>query len=158
MEHLNIPEFLAAADAFRGLDEPHYPLLAEKFHVHRYAPGEPILQEGERIAMFSIIVDGRVDIVLPEDSEDIHRVSELRLGSLGPGEHVGEYALLDMRPASASVIAAVETTVLQIDTHELQHLLYQHCEIARTVYFNLAILLVDRLRKSNEELDLVSLD
>ena len=158
MEQLNIPEFLASADAFRGLDEAHYPLLAEKFQLQRFAPGEQILQEGERIAMFSIIVDGRVDIVLPEDSQDIHRVSRLTLGSLGPGEHIGEYALLDMRPASASVIATADTTVLQIDTNDLQHLLYRNCEVARTVYFNLALLLVDRLRKSNEELDLLSLD
>jgi CRP/FNR family transcriptional regulator len=158
MNELSTAEVLASVDAFRGLEDAHCQLLADKFQRRRYASGERILQEGERIELFSVIVDGSVDIVLPENSREIHRFSELRLGTLGPGEHIGEYALLDMRPASASAIASTETTLLQIDTHDLQHLLYQHCEIARTVYFNLALLLVDRLRRANQELDLVSLD
>lgn len=158
MNELSTAEFLASVDAFRGLEDAQCELLAEKFQRCRYASGERIMQEGERIEVFSVIVDGSVDIVLPQDSPEIHRVSELKLGTLGPGEHIGEYALLDMRPASASAIAATECTLLQIDTHDLQHLLYQNCELARTVYFNLALLLVDRLRRSNEELDLVSLN
>ena len=158
MNELSTAEILASVDAFRGLEDDHCELLAGKFQRRRFPSGERILQEGERIDMFSVIVDGSVDIVLPEESPEIHRVSELKLGSLGPGEHIGEYALLDMRPASASVIASTDITLLQIDTHDLQHLLYQHCEIARTVYFNLALLMVDRLRRSNQELDLVSFE
>lgn len=158
MSDLNIAEFLASADAFRGLEDTHCQLLAGHFRVRRYGAGEQIMQEGERIELFSLIVDGSVDVVLPETTREIQRASQVRLGTLGPGEHIGEYAMLDMRSASASAIAATDSTLLQIDTHDLQHVLYQNCEIARTVYFNLALLLVDRLRRSNQELDLVTLD
>lgn len=151
-------ELLSMLDVFRGLDEQDCQILADKFERRTFAPGEVICNEGERIESFSIVVSGEVDAVLPADSETVHRVSELKLGSFGPGEHFGEYCLLDMRPASATVRARGDVELLEISTRDLNAIINAHCEIAKTVYYNLALLLVDRLRRSNQELDIILAD
>jgi CRP-like cAMP-binding protein len=158
MDHANIDmaELLASVDAFRGLGEAHCQLLSENFKVNSFRGGELIFREGDHIDAFSVIISGSVDIVLPESGPDIQRVSEVKLGNFGPGEHFGEYALLDMRPASASAIAAEDTVLAQTGTRELQLLLDRNSELGKTVFFNLALSLVDRLRQQNMELDLVT--
>ena len=156
MEIMDIEETISQVDLFSGLDEDQFSLLAGYFSRVSFRRGDVIFREGETGHSLSIIVDGAVDIVLPERADKIHRISEIILSTLGPGEIFGEYSLVDLRPTSASAVVNKDCELLQIHNRDFRHLLDEHCHVARVFYENLLVLLIDRLRHNNEELDLFS--
>lgn len=157
MENWSNGELLGQVDAFRSLGDEACEQLGQHFVERTVEQGEVLFREGDQIKQLFIVVSGMVDIVLPARSEALVRVSSLAIATLGPGECVGEYSLIDMRPASASAVARERSRLLWIGTADLQSVLNGHCEIAREFYYNLALMLVDRLRQHNEELDLITL-
>lgn len=154
MEEQNNSELLSGIDAFDGLDEAQLETLAEHFRRRSYRKGDVLIREGEQVEALSVITSGTVEVLLPEEGGDVQRFSELQLATMGPGQYLGEYSVLDMRPASATVVANENVEVLQIGAALLQIVLNKHCEIARVFYRNLALILIDRLRGKNLELDL----
>ncbi len=154
MDEQHNSELLAGIDAFDGLDEAQLEILGDHFRRRTFSEGEVLIREGEKVQALSVITRGTVEVVLPEDSGEVHRFSELKLAKMGPGHYLGEYSVLDMRPASATVVAREDVEVLQVGAALLQVVLGKHCEIARVFYRNLAVMLIDRLRRKNLELDL----
>ena len=55
------------------------------------------------------------------------------LTRFGPGESVGEIAVLDWQPRSASVVADTPTTVLRVERHDLIDLLQQEPLLLRSL-------------------------
>jgi CRP-like cAMP-binding protein len=82
----------------------------------------------------------------------------VRLNRLGPGRCVGEYGIVDDRPSSASVAALVPTRLCFVPREALRRLLERHGDVARVVYGNLLRVLVDRLRRKDQDVDLLVLD
>jgi CRP-like cAMP-binding protein len=143
---------IAGVSVFSGLDQGQLELLAAHFVERRCASGEALMLEGEKGQQLSIITSGQVRVFLPEAGPN-QRPEELELANLRSGDVFGEYSFIDLRPASASVVATEPTVVLQIGQQELYSLLSDHCEIARQVYYNLLLTLIDRLRADDRELD-----
>jgi signal transduction histidine kinase len=81
----------------------------EFFHLCQYAPGEIIMQESEPGTEIFIIRSGRVAIFKGSFHEPVI------LGFRGSGDMVGELAVLDNRPRSATVVALDETQMLVTD-------------------------------------------
>lgn len=69
------------------------------------AAGQVLIQEGEFGRELLIIVEGAAD--LTRDGQHLH--------DLGPGDIVGEIALLDGKPRTATVTTREATTVLSIN-------------------------------------------
>ena len=63
----------------------------------------------------------------------------------GPGSIVGELALIDDEPRSASVVAKTDCRLVPVDRRRFQYM------VQETPYFALAVMkvLADRLRKKN---------
>ena len=70
------------------------------------------------------------------------------LGLLGPGSVVGELAILDNLPRSATVTAVSDSDLTELKRPVLMTYLRQHSD----VYPDLIAILVGRLRKADEEL------
>ena len=77
-----------------------------------FAPGELLMKQGNVAYEFIVIIDGTVGI--EHDGEQI--------ASLGPGEHVGEMALLDGGVRSATVVARTEVKALLVGSREFRAL------------------------------------
>ena len=73
----------------------------------RFAKGQTIIEQGTKASTLYLIRDGRVEISL--SSAEGHKVV---LNHMGPGEILGEIAVLDGSPRSANGIAASETVDL----------------------------------------------
>jgi CRP-like cAMP-binding protein len=86
-----------------------------------------------------------------------HRVTDIRLNRLGPGDCFGEYGLIDGQPASASVIALQPGSLLKLSRDSFERLLAANDRMAKIIYCNLLRLLIGRLRKREKEYDLVLL-
>jgi CRP-like cAMP-binding protein len=105
-------------------------------------PGQKLVEEGVHAGAVSIIVKGNVDIV----------IGGRTVANVGSGEIVGEISLLDSRPPSATVQAAVPTQALSISIHDMKSRLASDPGFAGRLYHALAVFLAQRLRRNNLQL------
>ena len=98
------------------------------------------------------MVDGAIRVFLPAGGPK-QRSEDFELAVLREGDVFGEYSFIDLRPASASVVAQEPTTLLEVSQNDLHGLLDDHCPVARQVYYNLLLVLIDRLRADDRDLD-----
>ena len=70
---------------------------------------------------------------------------EVTLNVIGPGEVLGEIALLDGKPRSANVIALEDTTVLIVERRQFLPFVFKH----ETMVERLLVTLCDRLRRTS---------
>ncbi|MBN1147163.1 MAG: cyclic nucleotide-binding domain-containing protein [Anaerolineales bacterium] len=105
----------------------------------RYQAGEIICREGEDGDTAFLIWSGRA-LILKGDLQ-----SPTVLGYRGPGETIGEMALLEKRPRSASIVAAELLHLLKISHDDFQELLKSAPQIA----VGMMKLLSARLRASD---------
>lgn len=110
-------------------------LLRPEVPIRRFATGDTIFREGEQGDEFFIVVRGKVEIRCGN-----------RLETLGPKGIVGEMALIDDSPRSATVVALTDVTVAPIK--EMQFLfLVKHMP---TFALMVMRVLAKRLRRQNK--------
>ena len=114
--------------------------LARLMTEHRYEPGEILFKEGDIGDEMYIIRSGRVAVVKGDfDSPTV-------LGYRGPGEIIGEMALLEDRPRSASVVAIENLQVLCISRENFQQFLESNSAVGMSILGVLS----SRLRAADE--------
>lgn len=91
-----------------------FPALSEKLliettamlKIRHFKPGETIIQKGQKVTSFYVIVKGNVDIILsPPDTY------EFIVTTLKRGDYVGEIELMTGKPSVATVRAAINSNV-----------------------------------------------
>jgi CRP/FNR family cyclic AMP-dependent transcriptional regulator len=98
-----------------------------------YTAGQVIFQEGQPGDVMYVVQSGQVNILLNGAQFDL----------AGPGDIVGEMALIDDRPRSATAVAATDCTLVPIDEQRFTFLVQQTPHFALTVMRIMA----DRLRR-----------
>jgi len=96
-----VEEELREVPIFGLLSRKERQMLARIVHLRRYAAGETVIHWGVPQSGFYLIRSGKVEIV----RLDLDGNGEV-VDSLGPGELIGEFALLDDTPRSSSIVAA----------------------------------------------------
>jgi diguanylate cyclase (GGDEF)-like protein len=107
--------------------------------VRALAPHEVLVALGAENRQLYLVLSGELGIHL--ESPDAPALTRL-----GPGETIGEISLIDRKPASAYVIAAVPARVLVLD----EELLWILADSSHAVAFNLLRTLAARLRAGNQ--------
>ena len=114
-------------------------------HMKRrsYAPGETLIEQGTLEPDFHIIIEGTATV------EASGPQGQRRgLGTLGPGDSIGDMALLTGDPASADVIARTAIVSFAIAPGRLAEL----GDVRHQLIEALALLLAGRLRSANQRL------
>jgi CRP-like cAMP-binding protein len=142
---------LAQSKIFRGLTAGQVSSIYERGRTASFGPGEVLIGESQPNSDLYVVVDGELVVYLPQTEE---RFSQVRLGTLGPGDCIGEYSLVDKKPASASVAARRPTEVFRISHLDFDQILESDSGIGHAIYKNLLEALIDRLRQQNQSLDL----
>lgn len=101
-----------------------------------------ILSEGEESDSLYIIQSGRVKVYLSDETG-----KEITLAILGPGSYLGEIAMLDGAPRSASVMTLEKATLLRISRGAFRDFLARNPDIA----FEIIRLLTIRIRNTTEQ-------
>src|SRR5919204_3275211 len=91
-------EALKRAPLFEGLSRKELTQLARMSEDIEVAPGKVLCKEGDRGREFFVIVDGNADVTKKGK----------RIATRGPGEFVGEIALIWDAPRTATVTAKTE--------------------------------------------------
>lgn len=106
-----------------------------------YAPGEPIVRQGEPGDCMYVVQFGEVEVV--QSSED----GEHRLAVLKAGDFFGEMAVFEHEVRSATVRASGEARVLKVDKRTLMRRMKEDPLLA----FNLLQTMSRRIRKLSTE-------
>jgi CRP-like cAMP-binding protein len=121
--------------------------------------GTVMVEEGKPVQNLYFILDGGMSVV----------AYGKEVAVLKSGEILGEISFVDSRPASATVSASVDTTVLEIPSEKVRERLRSDTGFAARFYRAVASFLSDRLRHTmavlnrgpdveEEELDIDVLD
>lgn len=85
---------------FCKASEEQLQTLAKKLEPALYKTGEEVITQGQKGEDFFIIQKGTCDVVLEKECGN-----KVRVAQLGPGEYIGEQALLYEAPRTATVVA-----------------------------------------------------
>ncbi|HEY8427094.1 MAG TPA: cyclic nucleotide-binding domain-containing protein, partial [Sandaracinaceae bacterium] len=118
---------LATAPLFAPLDRKQRFDLMRRFKAHDVAPGVTIIEEGTPGQGLFVVLSGQVDVSKRDGA------TKVLLATLGPGEVFGEISLVNREPASATVTAATQTTVLFLPREVFERLIEAVPEIGEYV-------------------------
>jgi CRP/FNR family transcriptional regulator len=130
---------LARVDLFSSLDKKDLQLLSKSLQERKYSPGTVLIKQGDTGVGLYIIINGHVKTTLAKNPDR----AEVDLGTYGPGNVLGEMALLDDLPRSATVTAVDDVAALLLPVWEFRTTIRSHPEIA----LKLLAVLSKRLRK-----------
>jgi len=98
-EQALVASLLRRASPFRGLKPEALQQLAARLEARTFPAGSTIFREGDPGDVCYVVESGRVEV------RKQHAAAERPLAALGPGEIVGEAALLTETPRDATLVA-----------------------------------------------------
>ena len=137
---------LARVDLFSGLRKKELKEVATCCREGKYSPGSVLISQGEKGLGLFILTKGTVRITRANSPEGAEEV----LGTAGPGMVIGEMALLDDMPRSATVTAVDDVTVLVLPFWEFRIVLRRILSSDPDVGLDLLAVLSRRLRKAEQ--------
>jgi CRP/FNR family cyclic AMP-dependent transcriptional regulator len=156
MQQQDVLKILSTATITQGLKPADLTVLLQQATVETVPQGWTVLAESQYGDALYMVLRGQLKVMLLTVDRRDHpnRVQDIHLSTLGPGDCFGEYSLIDSEPVSASVIATAPAELLKITRDDFQAAAADNDRLAKTIYCNLLHMLVRRLRKHNQELDL----
>ena len=107
---------LARVELFSGLSKKDLKEVAKSCREGNYSPGSVLISQGEKGLGLFILTKGTVRITRANSPDGAEEV----LGTAGAGDVIGELALLDDLPRSATVTAIDDVTVLVLPFWEFR--------------------------------------
>ncbi len=139
---LNPEEALARVPFFTDLSRRDLKRLAALCLPREFKTGAELLEEGAVGLGLFLIDEGRVEVFKTEKGR------RRKLAVLGAGEVLGEMALIDEKPRSASAVALEATSALFLSRESFRTVVKKSPEVAWALVPNLA----DRLRDAQDRL------
>ena len=136
-------ELLARVPLLSGLEPSELERIAQVAIPRSFPKGARVFHEGDRTDACYVIRAGEVRVT--REHPDGRAIA---LATLGPGELVGELAMLDGGVRSASVEALTDVDLLAVSAADMKGLLERNAEITA----KLVIALTKRLRETNERI------
>jgi CRP/FNR family cyclic AMP-dependent transcriptional regulator len=126
-----ILEAVSQVNLFSGVRKAALRKLVKNGHRLQYRPGETVTEEGEKVqgwAEFS--PTGAVLHLVLEGSGSVLVHGQPR-ATIGPGDYVGEVALIDGKPRSATIVAGDDgLTTFAISSGSFHRLLEEQPQVA----------------------------
>jgi CRP/FNR family transcriptional regulator len=92
---------LARVPLFEACSKGDFRIVARHLEVIQCEQGTVLMRQGDRGDAFVVVLEGAVSVWHGATRVDV----------LGPGDHVGELALLDPAPRNATVVADTEAII-----------------------------------------------
>lgn len=131
---------LARVDLFSNLDKKELQALGSSCQERKYSAGTTLFSQGDTGVGLYILTGGKVRIIQAVNPDR----AEEEIATVGTGDVLGEMALLDDLPRSATAIAVEDVTALLLPVWEFRSTLQSHPTIA----LKLLSVLSRRLRKA----------
>ena len=135
-------DMIESAQMFGDFPRSDTEIVAGYARAYSVKNGTTIFNEGGKGSFMCLVVDGRVDVYKESDGES------KRLTAIRPGKTMGEMALLDELPHSATTIAVEDTTLVLITKFHFDRLNEEHPALGNRILRKIAKLLSLRLRQT----------
>ena len=126
-------EALQRVPLFAELDQDEVDQIARLFKVRRFAVGETVIMEGSGGAAFFLIDSGEATVSIRGEQR----------GTLQPGDHFGEIALLDEGQRMATITASSELVCYGLTYWEFRPLVHENGAIGWKLLQSMAKMLRD---------------
>jgi CRP/FNR family transcriptional regulator, cyclic AMP receptor protein len=131
---------LRAVDLFSGLSDKALAGIAELGALSDHPAGSVLAEQDRSGVGFHLLLSGTADVTVNGESR----------GTLKPGDHFGEIALIDGEPRSASVVVGPDgARTFSLTSWKFAPLLDQHPEMTRSLLTSMCA----RLRRAEALLD-----
>ncbi len=135
-----------SGQAFGWLNDRDFESLASLCQARSLRAGQALFAEGEAGEELYLLREGLLEIFKKDFLGDL-RIAEIR-----PGGMVGEMALIEGKPRSANVRAALDCEVLALSRDHYLELKARHPEVAIKLQDELLLVLSNRLRDTTEKM------
>ncbi|MBN2079232.1 MAG: cyclic nucleotide-binding domain-containing protein [Spirochaetes bacterium] len=139
-------EALKRCPIFQHLTNRELKKTSRLIYERSYQAGEYLFEKGQPGTAMFIIKSGMVKVTVPGTE------TEADLATIMPEDFLGELALLDDTPRSASARAEEKTETLAFFREDLNELADTRPEIAVKIMKGLAVIIGQRLKAANEQL------
>ncbi|MBP7262798.1 MAG: cyclic nucleotide-binding domain-containing protein [Spirochaetia bacterium] len=140
---MNKENALARVSLFANLDAKYIKGIAQISTERTFQPGEHLMKQGEDGIGLFIILSGKVKIEKTDPAG-----KQVELASNGPGDIMGELAVLDGAKRTATVTAVEPTVCLVLAAWEFNSFMKTHPEVA----IDILPIVVKRFRETNDAL------
>ena len=106
--------------------------VAEMAHEEWFPQNTDIFHQGDEGNMLFVIVEGRLQVVRTTDGKN------QILAERGPGDFVGEMAIIESAPRSATLHTQTEVRVLEIDDETFKGILRERPNVSFAVLRNIS--------------------
>lgn len=139
-----VHEYLTQVPLFTGLTKPELERIAPLCRMIEGKEGDCLIREGHEVRAIYFIVEGEASIIKEMDV-DIH----IPIATARNGAILGEMALLENAPASATVEAKGPFKALVIDRAEFNRLMESECTLGYKIARRLGQIESARLRATS---------
>jgi len=144
--------FLLETPMFEGLSAGELSEIVHIMQIRRLRDGQALFTEGDEGDAWYVVFEGEVAVVRAEELGPVRLIA-----TLGPRACVGEMAVLDGSPRSASVTARGEATVFRFPRFEFEGLLAEDNLAAYRLIHEMAKVLCQRQRRLTAQIsDLIA--
>ncbi|MDX9856651.1 MAG: aspartate ammonia-lyase [candidate division Zixibacteria bacterium] len=144
MDKRTIADFLKRIELFQDLSDSDRELLTDQLETLRFAPGELLFEENSPRRNLWVIFDGQVELFKRGPLGP-----EKRLSLFGSYDFLGEGALMDDYPHSASARAVDHATILAISRDRFLDFLERQPGLASHILSRVARVISRRMRQAS---------
>lgn len=144
----------ASSPLFRGLSLNDQKQIFSHGQILELDAGAVVIEEATVNSSIYVVLSGEFRVGLSAGPE---RYGEVKLARRRAPDCFGEYAFIDYKLASADVTASQKSRLYKIDFDILDQFIDSNPILGRTLYENVLLLLVARLRAQGAELDVFGL-
>ena len=145
---LPVEEALARVPLFSHLVPRDLKKLARLCVPRSFVAGDRIIEEGSTALGMYVLIAGEIEVFKSEGKDRVV------LGRMGRGDVLGEIALIDDRPRSASAVALEATECLLLTKDSFDLLVKKEPDIAWCIVPNLA----ERIREIRADIPVIFLN
>ncbi|MCB2230936.1 aspartate ammonia-lyase [bacterium] len=144
MDKRIIADFLKRIELFQDLSDTDRDLLTEYIETHRFEPGELLFEENSPRKNLWVIFDGQIELFKRNPIG-----GEKRLSLFSSYDFLGEGALMDDYPHSASARALEQSTMFAISRDHFLGFLEQRPDLAAVLLSRVARVISRRMRQAS---------
>jgi CRP-like cAMP-binding protein len=137
---LNIP-------IFSRLKDKELMVIEKYLNLIEVTPGEIVFKEGDRGGYVCFVVEGSLDVLKKSETGE-----DIVISTLSKGRSIGEMAVIDDLPRSATVKASTKATLLTLSRENFDYILAEHSAVGVKILKGIARLLSLNLRKTSNRL------
>lgn len=136
-------EFLQQIPIFQKLSPPDFEVLGKLWKSRRLRKGDVLFRFGEMGNSMVVIEEGKIEISVPVENQ---QKKEMQISVLHEGEFVGELALIDGLPRTATARAVEECRLQEMKRNDFVAFLLERPTVAISMMSEMG----KRLRSTNE--------